>query len=64
MYFDTTVLFPQFRFANLLDMVMIVVGVVTGVLSGVALPGHMLLFGEVINQFVYYSIVTETYTPE
>ena len=44
-------------------MVMIVVGIVTGVLSGVALPGHMLLFGEVINQFVYYSIVTETIHP-
>ena len=42
---------------------MVVVGVVTGVLSGVALPGHMLLFGEVINQFVYYSIVTETIHP-
>ena len=41
-------------------MVMIAVGVVTGVASGVALPGHMLLFGEVINQFVYYSIATET----
>ena len=34
-----------------------------GVASGVALPGHMLLFGEVINQFVYYSIATETVRP-
>ena len=37
---------------------MILVGVVTGILSGVALPGHILLFGEVINQFVYFSIAS------
>ena len=42
---------------------MIAVGVVTGMASGVALPGHMLLFGEVINNFVYYSIATETVLP-
>ena len=55
--------FPQFRFSTALDVVMIVVGVVMGVISGTALPGHMLLFGEVINQFVYYSIATETVLP-
>ena len=43
---------------------MIVVGVVMGVASGVALPGHFLLFGDVINQFVYYSIATETVRPK
>ena len=59
------VIFPsfQFRFANWLDLLMIAVGVVTGILSGAALPGHMLLFGEVINQFVYYSIATEEIIP-
>ncbi|CAI8057874.1 ATP-dependent translocase ABCB1 [Geodia barretti] len=52
-----------FRFSTPLDVVMIVVGAVMGVLSGVALPGHFLLFGEVINQFVYYTIATETIRP-
>ena len=33
---------------------MILVGAVMSIASGVALPGHMLLFGRVINQFVYY----------
>lgn len=42
---------------------MILVGVVTGILSGTALPGHVLLFGQVINQFVYYSIATESVLP-
>ena len=33
---------------------MIIVGTVMGIASGVALPSHFLLFGRVINQFVYY----------
>ena len=33
---------------------MILVGSVLGIASGVALPAHFLLFGRVINQFVYY----------
>ena len=56
--------FPQYSFSTPLDLVMIVVGVVMGVASGVALPGHFLLFGDVINQFVYYSIATETVRPQ
>ena len=42
---------------------MIVIGMMTGLASGVALPGHLLLFGEVINQFVYHSIASETVRP-
>ena len=34
---------------------MVLGGVVMAIIAGVALPGHMLLFGRVINQFVYYS---------
>ena len=56
-------LFSQFRFSNWLDKVLIFIGIVTGLLSGVALPSHMLLFGEVINQFVYYSVATESVVP-
>ena len=69
MFFGSTIeiLLPlsltQFRFSNLLDKLLIFIGIVTGLLSGVALPAHMLLFGEVINQFVYYSIATETVVP-
>ena len=44
----------QFRFATRLDILMIVVGTVMGIASGVALPSHFLLFGRVINQFVFY----------
>lgn len=37
---------------------MIVVGTVMAIAAGLALPGHMLLFGDVINQFVFYDIAT------
>lgn len=37
---------------------MIIFGFIMASLSGLALPGHMLLFGRVINNFVYYSTVT------
>ena len=33
---------------------MILVGTVMSIASGVALPGHMLLFGRIINEFVFY----------
>ena len=35
---------------------MILVGIVMAVLSGLALPGHIILFGRVINQFIFHSI--------
>lgn len=35
---------------------MIVLGTLMAISAGVALPGHMLLFGRVINEFVYHSI--------
>lgn len=37
---------------------MIIFGFITAVISGLGLPGHMILFGRVINNFVYYSTVT------
>ena len=43
---------------------MIFCGAISGILSGMAVPGHMLLFGEVINQFVYYSIATNDVGPQ
>ncbi len=37
---------------------MILLGLLTAILSGLALPGHMVLFGRVINNFVHYSTAT------
>lgn len=37
---------------------MILVGTVMAIAAGLALPGHMLLFGEVINEFVFHDIST------
>ena len=42
---------------------MIFIGVLTGLMSGVALPIHMLLFGEIINRFVYHQIATDSVRP-
>ena len=42
---------------------MIFCGAISGILSGMAVPSHMLLFGEVINQFVYYSLATNDVGP-
>ena len=38
---------------------MIVIGMVMAIASGVALPGHILLFGRIINRFVYYEVALE-----
>ena len=46
---------PQFRYSTALDRLMVVIGVILSLAAGVALPVHMLLFGEVINQFVFYT---------
>lgn len=35
---------------------MIILGTVMAIMAGLALPGHMLLFGLVINEFVYHGI--------
>ena len=42
---------------------MIFCGAISGILAGMATPGHILLFGEVINQFVYYSTATNDVGP-
>ena len=39
---------------------MIIFGIIMAVAAGLALPGHMLLFGEVINIFVFHDIATAT----
>ena len=52
----------QFRFAKIWDILMIITGTLMAIGAGVALPGHMLMFGRVINQFVYYSIAAGNLT--
>ena len=42
---------------------MILFGVVTAILFGLALPGHILLFGEIVNEFVYFTLATEEIRP-
>lgn len=37
---------------------MIIIGFFMAVVSGVGLPGHMILFGRIINNFVFYSAAT------
>ena len=48
----------QFRFADPWDIVMILLGTLMAVAAGVARPANILLFGEIINQFVYYDLAT------
>ena len=47
----------QFRYADVWDVLMILVGIVAAIASGLARPGHMLLFGRAINQFVYHDAI-------
>ena len=51
----------QYRFAKCSDVLMMLVGVVGAVVAGAGLPLHTLIFGKVINQFVYYSIAEPIY---
>ena len=41
---------------------MIIGGTFLAITGGVALPGHMLMFGRVINQFVYYSLAANNFS--
>lgn len=38
---------------------MIIFGFITALASGLALPGHMIMFGRVINNFVFYNTIIE-----
>ena len=42
---------------------MIVFGTVMAIAAGLALPGHMLLFGDVINQFVFHGLAESLQNP-
>ena len=46
----------QVRFAKPLDALLMIVGVLMAIASGLALPGHMLMFGEVIDLFISYDL--------
>ena len=46
----------QVRFAKPLDALLMTIGILMAIASGLALPGHMLMFGEVIDLFISYDI--------
>ena len=43
----------QFRYATPLDRLLMAIGTITGILHGISLPVLMLLFGELINFYIY-----------
>lgn len=45
--------FLQFRYATKLDYLLMIIGSLTGIVHGVSLPLLMLVFGELINSFIY-----------
>eukprot|EP00731_Ephydatia_muelleri_P030841 Em0022g355a len=45
-----------YRFAKCSDVLMMFLAVLGAIVTGAALPIHMLMFGQVISRFVYYSI--------
>ena len=46
----------QFRFSKWPDIIMIVVGTLMAIAAGCVLPGHMLMFGDVIDLFISYDL--------
>ena len=50
----------QFRYANVLDIFMVVVGTLMAVAAGAAIPSHVLLLGNVIDLFIAYNISLDT----
>ena len=46
----------QFRYANILDIFMVVVGTLMAVAAGATIPSHVLLLGNVIDLFIAYNI--------
>ena len=42
---------------------MIILGTVMAIAAGLALPGHIILFGDVINEFVFHELAETLQTP-
>ena len=49
----------QFRFADWLDVVMLILGIITTCIGSAGIPAHLYLFGETINQFLYYGLAID-----
>ena len=47
----------QFQYSNISDIFMIITGTVMAIAAGLGLPGHIILLGFILNQFVQHSIV-------
>ena len=46
----------QFQYANVWDILMITAGTLMAVAAGLGLPGHIILGGSILNQFVSHSL--------
>ena len=57
------VCFSQFRFAGLLDVLLIILGTLGAIGIGSALPIHMLIFGNILNIMINYTTVTAETLP-
>ena len=53
----------QFRFADPLDVLFIFLGTVGSIGIGAALPGHMLLFGTILNNMISYQLLSRELVP-
>ena len=58
-----SVLLVQFRFADPLDALLIFLGTVGAVGIGAALPGHMLLFGTILDNMINYELLSTELVP-
>lgn len=53
----------QFRFADPLDALLIFLGTVGAIGIGASLPGHMLIFGTILNGMINYSLLSREIVP-
>ncbi len=52
----TSLVLVQFKFAGALDWLLMLVGLLAAIAHGAVLPASMLVFGRMINLFVFHSI--------
>lgn len=56
-FFLSLIAIYQFRFADSLDIFLMLVGTIMAMANGAVLPAMMLVFGEMTNSFVDSSII-------
>ena len=53
----TFICISQFQYSSIWDVFMIINGTVMAIAAGLGLPGHIILLGFILNQFVWHSMV-------